>query len=174
MFQYSLSEIAEITHSTCEGNGNLRITKVQTDSRTSFDEISAIFMAIKGARGNGHDYIVDMYERGCRNFWVQIGENYPHYSDANYIISTSVIGAFQRLMAHYRQQYQNPVVAVTGSNGKTIVKEWLYFLLKQSTSVVRSPRSYNSQLGVPLSLMLTENVPVMSPFATPAFRGMYG
>ena len=84
MFQYSLSEIAEITHSTCEGNGNLRITKVQTDSRTSFDEISAIFMAIKGARGNGHDYIVDMYERGCRNFWVQIGENYPHYSDCKY------------------------------------------------------------------------------------------
>lgn len=156
MFQYSLSEIAEITHSTCEGNGNLRITKVQTDSRTSFDEISAIFMAIKGARGNGHDYIVDMYERGCRNFWVQISENYPHYSDANYIISTSVIGAFQSLMAHYRQQYQNPVVAVTGSNGKTIVKEWLYFLLKQSTSVVRSPRSYNSQLGVPLSLMLLD------------------
>ena len=91
-----------------------------------------------------------------RNFWVQTGENYPHYSDANYIISNSVIGAFQSLMAHYRRQYQNPVVAVTGSNGKTIVKEWLYFLLKQSTSIVRSPRSYNSQLGVPLSLMLLD------------------
>ncbi len=157
MFQFSLSEIASITNSECVGNGNLKITKVQTDSRTSFDEISAIFLAIKGIRSNGHDYIADMYERGCRNFWVQSGETYPVYSDANYIVSVSVLDAFQKLMSQYRQAYfSNPLLAVTGSNGKTIIKEWLYFLMKQTTSVVRSPRSFNSQIGVPLSLMLLD------------------
>ena len=157
MFQYTLSDIASITQSTCEGNGNLKITKIQTDSRTSFDEISAIFLAIKGKRSNGHDYIVDMYERGCRNFWVQKGEAYPQFADANYIISDSVLDAFQALMAHYRGTFSKSLVAITGSNGKTIIKEWLYFLMKQTASVVRSPRSFNSQIGVPLSLMLLDN-----------------
>lgn len=157
MFQYTLSDIASITRSTCEGNGNLKITKIQTDSRTSFDEISAIFLAIKGKRSNGHDYIVDMYERGCRNFWVQKGEAYPQFADANYIISDSVLDAFQALMAHYRGTFSKSLVAITGSNGKTIIKEWLYFLMKQTASVVRSPRSFNSQIGVPLSLMLLDN-----------------
>ncbi|MBO7055806.1 MAG: bifunctional UDP-N-acetylmuramoyl-tripeptide:D-alanyl-D-alanine ligase/alanine racemase [Bacteroidales bacterium] len=156
MFQFSLSEIASITNSTCEGNGNLKITKIQTDSRTSFDEISAIFLAIKGKHRNGHEYIADMHEKGCRNFWVQKGEQYPLFPDANYIVSDSVLTAFQSLMAHYRKSFANPVLAITGSNGKTIIKEWLYFLMKQSTSVVRSPRSFNSQLGVPLSLMLLD------------------
>ena len=73
MFQFSLSEIAAITSSECEGNGNIKITKIQTDSRTSFDEISAIFLALKGVSRNGHDYIADMHERGCRNFWVEKG-----------------------------------------------------------------------------------------------------
>ncbi len=157
MFQYSLAEIAQLTHSVCEGNGNLKITKIQTDSRTSFDEISAIFLAIKGVRSNGHDFISDMYERGCRNFWVQQGENYPTFPDANYIISSSVLDAFQSLLTEYRKAYNNPLLAITGSNGKTIIKEWLYFLMKQQTTVVRSPRSFNSQIGVPLSLMLLDN-----------------
>lgn len=156
MFQFSLSEIATITHSSCEGNGNLKITKIQTDSRTSFDEISAIFLAIKGIRSNGHDYIADMHDKGCRNFWVQKGEIYPQFADANYIVSDSVIDAFQMLMTHYRQSFSNPILAITGSNGKTIIKEWLYFLMKQTTKVVRSPKSFNSQLGVPLSLMLLD------------------
>ncbi|MCQ2960035.1 MAG: bifunctional UDP-N-acetylmuramoyl-tripeptide:D-alanyl-D-alanine ligase/alanine racemase [Bacteroidales bacterium] len=157
MFQFSLSEIAAITNSECVGNGNLKITKVQIDSRTSFDEISAIFLAIKGARSNGHDYISDMHERGCRNFWVEEGENYPQYKDSNYIVSSSVLHAFQKLVSHYRQfVFTNPIIGITGSNGKTIIKEWLYFLMKQNTSVVRSPRSYNSQIGVPLSLMLLD------------------
>ncbi|MCQ2608194.1 MAG: bifunctional UDP-N-acetylmuramoyl-tripeptide:D-alanyl-D-alanine ligase/alanine racemase [Bacteroidales bacterium] len=157
MFQYSLAEIAQLTNSTCEGNGNIKITKIQTDSRTSFDEISAIFLAIKGVRSNGHDFISDMYERGCRNFWVQQGENFPVFPDANYIISKSVLEAFQLLLTEYRKSYKNPVLAITGSNGKTIIKEWLYFLMKQQTTVVRSPRSFNSQIGVPLSLMLLDN-----------------
>lgn len=157
MFQYSLSEIASITHSVCEGNANLKITKVQLDSRTSFDEISAIFLAIKGPHNNGHEYISDMHERGCRNFWVQKGESYPLFPDANYIISDSVLESFQCLLAHYRKTFKNPIIAITGSNGKTIIKEWLYYLMKQSTTVVRSPRSFNSQIGVPLSLMLLDN-----------------
>ncbi|MBR5435178.1 MAG: bifunctional UDP-N-acetylmuramoyl-tripeptide:D-alanyl-D-alanine ligase/alanine racemase [Bacteroidales bacterium] len=158
MFQFSLADIASITSSECEGNGNIKITKIQTDSRTSFDEISAIFLALKGVSRNGHDYIADMHERGCRNFWVEKGESYPKFSDSNYIISSSVLYSFQKLLSHYRQAFfTNPIVAVTGSNGKTIIKEWLYFLMKQTTKVVRSPRSYNSQIGVPLSLMLLDN-----------------
>ncbi len=158
MFQFSLSEIAAITSSECEGNGNIKITKIQTDSRTSFDEISAIFLALKGVSRNGHDYIADMHERGCRNFWVEKGENYPKFNDSNYIVSGSVLDSFQKLLSHYRQAFfQNPIIAITGSNGKTIIKEWLYYLMKQKTKVVRSPRSFNSQIGVPLSLMLLDN-----------------
>lgn len=157
MFQFSLADIASITNSTCEGNGNIKITKIQTDSRTSFDEISAIFLAIKGIHRNGHDFIADMHERGCRNFWVQKGESFPTYSDSNYVISTSVLDSFQKLVSHYRQNaFSNPIIAITGSNGKTIIKEWLYFLMKKTTKVVRSPRSFNSQIGVPLSLMLLD------------------
>ncbi len=154
MFAYSLSDIAHITNSFCKGNLQSIITSIYIDSRETHSNLGSMFIAIPGKKFNGHSFIQKLYEKGIRNFWVQNGESYPEYDDAQYIISHNVVDAFQLLMKHYRLQFSIPIVGITGSNGKTIVKEWLYYLCRHSMSVVRSPRSYNSQIGVPLSLLL--------------------
>ncbi|MDR0941580.1 MAG: bifunctional UDP-N-acetylmuramoyl-tripeptide:D-alanyl-D-alanine ligase/alanine racemase, partial [Bacteroidales bacterium] len=154
MFSYSLSQIAHITNSRLSGNGNVHITSVQTDSRNFSVSQQTIFLALVGKQRNAHTFIAQLYDQGQRVFWVQEGETFPSYDNAHYIISTSTLAAFQQLMQHYREQFSFPLIAITGSNGKTICKEWLYHILKHELSVVRSPKSYNSQIGVPLSLML--------------------
>ncbi|MCL2329620.1 MAG: bifunctional UDP-N-acetylmuramoyl-tripeptide:D-alanyl-D-alanine ligase/alanine racemase [Bacteroidetes bacterium] len=163
MFSYSLAQIAHHTNSTLRGNTStslsnqaLTITSVQTDSRNFSVSPHTIFLALVGKQRNAHSFIAQLYEQGQRIFWVQEGENFPLYNDAHYIISASTLAAFQQLMQHYREQFSQPLVAITGSNGKTICKEWLYHILKHEMAVVRSPKSYNSQIGVPLSLMLLQ------------------
>ncbi|MDR2962528.1 MAG: bifunctional UDP-N-acetylmuramoyl-tripeptide:D-alanyl-D-alanine ligase/alanine racemase [Bacteroidales bacterium] len=156
MFSYSLAHIAQLSHSTLLGSGALVITHVQFDSRNFSPSPHTVFLALVGAQRNGHTFIAHLYEQGQRIFWVQEGESYPTYTDAHYIISKSTLRAFQHLMQHYREQFHFPVIAITGSNGKTICKEWLYHILKHEITVVRSPKSYNSQIGVPLSLMLLQ------------------
>lgn len=157
MFSYSLSQIAHITGSSLQGNGDLLVTNVQTDSRNFAIAQHTIFLAIVGKQRNAHAFVAQLYEQGQRVFWVQEGEDFPQFANAHYIISRSTLAAFQALMRHYREQFSAPLVAITGSNGKTIVKEWLYHILKQEMAVLRSPKSYNSQIGVPLSLMLLGN-----------------
>ncbi|OQA94534.1 MAG: Alanine racemase [Bacteroidetes bacterium ADurb.Bin217] len=152
MFAYSVSDICSITQSTCVGNPSSRIDSVYIDSKTIPSHASAVFIAIVGAKHNGHSFISELYHRGVRNFWVQLHADYPLFDDATYIISEHPIHALQLLMAHYRGQFSIPIVGITGSNGKTIVKEWLYTIAKHYTAIARSPRSYNSQIGVPLSL----------------------
>ncbi|MDR1761932.1 MAG: bifunctional UDP-N-acetylmuramoyl-tripeptide:D-alanyl-D-alanine ligase/alanine racemase [Bacteroidales bacterium] len=154
MFSYTLAQIAHYTSSSLRGNGNVTITSIQTDSRNSLRSSHTIFLALVGKRYNAHNFIAQQYEQGQRIFWVQKGESFPSYNDAHYIISQSTLAAFQQLMQHYREQFLYPLVAITGSNGKTICKEWLYHILTHEMPVVRSPKSYNSQIGVPLSLML--------------------
>lgn len=156
MFSYTLSHIARHTNSTLHGNGALAITSVQTDSRNFSASPQAVFLALVGKQRNAHAFVAQLYEQGQRIFWVQEGEKFPLYTDAHYIVSQSTLAAFQQLMQHYREQFSFPLVAITGSNGKTIVKEWLYHILKHEMAVVRSPKSYNSQIGVPLSLLLLQ------------------
>ena len=103
-----------------------------------------------------HNYISDRYRRGVRNFVVQdVPAGYSTvYPDANFLKVADSLVALQRLAERHRDEYDIPVVGITGSNGKTIVKEWLYQLLSPEMKVTRSPRSYNSQIGVPLSVWL--------------------
>mgnify|MGYP002631363556 CR=1 FL=1 len=112
-----------------------------------------LFIAISGERNNGHDYLFDVYNRGFRNFMVEKLPDTKKFIDASWIVVPNTLSALQKLAAHQRQQYSYPVVAITGSNGKTIVKEWIYQVLHKRFTIVRSPKSYNSQIGVPLSVL---------------------
>lgn len=124
-----------------------------TDSRSlSFPEES-LFFALKTKQNDGHKYIADLRKKGVRNFVVnQIPETLVNQSEANFLIVADTLTALQQLAASHRKRFNIPIIGIAGSNGKTIVKEWLYQLLQPDYNVVRSPRSYNSQIGVPLSV----------------------
>lgn len=133
-------------------------TVLLTDSRFVSQPEHSIFFAIKGERHDGHVFIKDLYEKGVREFVVEkkalneaLKSQLKNLSDAKFFVVENAIRALQHLAANHRQAFDIPVVGVTGSNGKTIVKEWLSILLKDY-NVVKSPRSYNSQIGVPLSV----------------------
>ena len=107
-------------------------------------------------RRNAHNFIGELYERGVRNFVVQKDFDATAFANANFIFTDDTLAALQILAAYHRKQFNYPVIAITGSNGKTIVKEWLYQLLSPDYNIVRSPRSYNSQLGVAVKCLANE------------------
>lgn len=130
------------------------ISQIITDSRTVFSPEAALFIAIKGERHDGHQYIEELYRRGIRNFLFSDEKTeWKKFPDANFLKVDHSLQALQKWAAKHRAQYHFPVIAITGSNGKTIVKEWLFQLLRHEYAIVRSPKSYNSQLGVPLSVL---------------------
>jgi alanine racemase len=137
---------------TLTGKGDTVVTDLVTDSRSTFYPDKALFFAIVGERHNGHLYLGDLYERGVRAFVVSEEVNVGRYPLASFIAVPSALCALQALAAHHRRQYRYPVVAVAGSNGKTVVKEWIAQLLSAQLRLARSPKSYNSQVGVPLSV----------------------
>lgn len=148
---YSIEKIATLIGAHRYGTKETNIGFLLTDSRSlSFPE-ETLFFALQSERNDGHKYIGELYNRGVRSFVVEHLPNTLH-PDANYLKVPSVLNALQRLAERHRDEYNMPVVGVTGSNGKTVVKEWLYQLLMPSMHVTRSPRSYNSQIGVPLSV----------------------
>ena len=123
------------------------------DSRQLTDPNHTIFIALITNRNDAHQYIFDLYQKGVKTFLVNhIPENCKELKDACFLIVTNTLDALQTLATHHRERFDIPVIAITGSNGKTIVKEWLYQLLKQDYTICRSPKSYNSQIGVPLSV----------------------
>lgn len=122
------------------------------DSRKAIVSEASIFFAIKGKHHNGHGYIDGLYKNGIRQFIVEEDININNYPEANFIQVTSAVDALQKIAAYHRDQFSIPVIGITGSNGKTIVKEWLYQLLSRYETVVKNPGSYNSQIGVPLSV----------------------
>ncbi len=122
------------------------------DSRKIVFPQTSLFFALTSNRRDGHDFIQDVYNRGVRNFVVKKDFDTSPFQEANFLFIFSPIDALQNLAAYHRSQFNIPVIGITGSNGKTIVKEWLYQLLSPEYNIVRSPRSYNSQLGVPLSV----------------------
>lgn len=127
------------------------------DSRRVIFPETSLFFALNGPRRNGHAFVMEAYKKGIRNFVLSEppAEAIP---DANVIIVKDVLDALQALAAYHRSRFQMPVIGITGSNGKTIVKEWLNQLLDSKYNIVRSPKSYNSQIGVPLSVwQLHEN-----------------
>jgi len=131
---------------------NRAVTYLVTDSRKPIIHEGSIFFAITGERYNGHDYIQALYKAGIRQFVVE--KNFPgeDLPQANIIRVDSSIESLQKISSHHRQQFSLPVVGITGSNGKTIIKEWLYQLLSFDFNVIKNPGSYNSQIGVPLSV----------------------
>jgi len=156
MPEYNISKIAEITGKSLIRNNDI-IRLLLTDSRRLISPSDTIFFALEGERHNGHDYIKDLYTKGVKSFVVS--ETYKianELSDANYIKTIDTLSALQQLTQYHRKSFQNQVIAITGSNGKTIVKEWLFHCLSVVKSVTRSPKSYNSQIGVPLSVWLLE------------------
>ncbi len=144
--------IVQAVSGTILQSGTHSFQYVATDSRTIRDPDATLFFAQKGPNHDGHDYLPELYEKGVRAFVVErrIAEHLPEA--AVYMVDDS-LKALQELAFHHRQQFHYPVIGITGSNGKTIVKEWLAMLLASHCQVVKSPKSYNSQLGVPLSIM---------------------
>ncbi len=151
----SIEEIASVIGAKRIGNHPAHIDWILTDSRSLCFPEETLFFALKTKRNDGHKYIADLYERGVRNFVVGTLTTEPDsYPDANFLVVGSPLKALQRLASRHREQFQVPVVGITGSNGKTIVKEWLYQILSPERIITRSPRSYNSQIGVPLSVWM--------------------
>ncbi len=155
MSAYSIQQINNIIKGELYGNSTHTIEYLIIDSRNATFPAKSLFFAITGVRHNGHNYINDLYLKGVRNFVVEktLGIDYP---DASVIVVPDTLAALQMLAGWHRQQFKKPVVAITGSNGKTILKEWIYQVTRNDLYVVRSPKSYNSQVGVPLSLWQME------------------
>lgn len=149
--KYELKEIASVVGAKTKGLKGRDIDWLLTDSRSLCYPESTLFFAIKTERGNGHNYIADLYQRGVRAFVVS-EEPKCDFPDADLLYVPDTLSALQTLAAHHRSRFNIPVIGITGSNGKTLVKEWLYQLLAPDFTVTRSPRSYNSQIGVPLSV----------------------
>ena len=149
-----MNEIAEIINGTLHSGIPVEITEYSIDSRSVVTPEHTLFFALTGNNHNGHDYIRTLYSDGVRAFVIsEFREEFNQLTDANFIVVENVLTALQQLAAHHRQHTQAEVIGITGSNGKTVVKEWLYQLLANDHAVYRSPRSYNSQVGVPLSLL---------------------
>lgn len=148
---YNIQDIATIIDARRTNTNERTIDWLLTDSRSLCFPESTLFFAIRTSRGDGHRYIPDLFRRGVRAFVVNecTAEDYP---DATFLIVQDTRAALQKLAAYHRSAFNIPIVAITGSNGKTTVKEWLYQLLSPDFTVTRSPRSYNSQIGVPLSV----------------------
>lgn len=151
--EYSIKEIAEITGATVSKLKDSTISILLTDSRSlSFPEQS-LFFALRTKTNDGHKYIEELYKLRVRNFVVsEMRPEFSRMKDANFLVVKDTLRALQRLAIFHRKRFNIPVIGITGSNGKTVVKEFLYQLLHGEFNIVRSPRSYNSQLGVPLSV----------------------
>lgn len=155
---YSIVKVTTLIGARRYGEADANIGWLLTDSRSLCFPEATLFFAIKTDRNDGHKYIDDLYRSGVRNFVIEkLPEEYAvTYPDANFLMVPSTLKALQRLAERHRDEFDIPIIGITGSNGKTIVKEWLYQLLMPTRVVTRSPRSYNSQIGVPLSVWLLD------------------
>ena len=148
-----IAHILELSEVTADG---VVIEQLLTDSRKLVFPAQTLFFALPGPRRDGHEFIESLYDQGVRFFVVNKQTNILEWktycSGAVFFEVPNCLVALQKIAAHHRRHFNIPVIGITGSNGKTVVKEWLYQLLNNSYHIVRSPRSYNSQIGVPLSV----------------------
>jgi len=151
---YSIRQIATaVRGSLIKFSSDAVVTRLAFDSRKIIEPGNSLFFAIRGKRHDGHFFLNELYQRGVRNFIItDLNAVEGELSEANIIKVENAIAALQQLAAFHRQKFRYPVIGITGSNGKTIVKEWLFQLLNDDYNIVRSPKSYNSQIGVPLSV----------------------
>nr|WP_321453279.1 bifunctional UDP-N-acetylmuramoyl-tripeptide:D-alanyl-D-alanine ligase/alanine racemase [uncultured Carboxylicivirga sp.] len=157
MAQISLKQFAEYAGGYLAGKSDGIIERITFDSRKLLLTEGALFIAINGLNHNGHTYIANLYRRGVRAFLVDKGFDYSLYADAGFVVVDNSVEALHKVVINVRKSFSYPVVGITGSNGKTIVKEWAGRILEKQLKVGRSPRSYNSQLGVPLSIFMLDD-----------------
>ena len=155
---YSIEKVTTLIGARRYGDREATVGFLLTDSRSLCFPEETLFFALKSQRRDGHSYIADLYRRGVRSFVVETlpQDHEERYPDANFLKVTDSREALQRLAERHRDEFQIPIVGITGSNGKTVVKEWLNQILAPQMAVARSPRSYNSQIGVPLSVWLLD------------------
>ena len=156
---YTIEKITTLIGARRYGTADANIGFLLTDSRSLCFPEETLFFAIKSERNDGHKFITSLYDRGVHNFVVTtVPDDYDkRYPEANFLKVTNTLEALQRLAERHRDEFNIPIVGITGSNGKTVVKEWLYQVLSPDCFVTRSPRSYNSQIGVPLSVWLMDD-----------------
>ena len=162
-FMISFKDVAHITQGTLLQYRQPQLVQhLLTDSRKMGQPAGSLFFAIKGAFNNGHAYVPALYAQGVRQFIIEEIQDIPGvknpeslpiaFPEANIILVPNSLTALQQIATFHRQQFPIPIMGITGSNGKTIVKEWLAQLLSPDERIAKSPRSYNSQIGVPLSV----------------------
>jgi len=162
---FSIHDIAKIAGGQlAQEHENLIIERLLIDSRKLTHASDGLFFAIRSERNDGHKYVSDAYRAGVRNFVVEQLPDLVLLPKANVVVVKNSVKALQLVATAHRKQYTIPVVGITGSNGKTIVKEWLNQLLCDDFNIVRSPKSYNSQIGVPLSVWNMEPVHTLALF----------
>ena len=151
--KYSIKEIATILHINASQLNNTKnfVSVLLTDSRSLSYPEETLFFAIRTKSNDGHHYIAQLYEKGVRNFVIETTTGIPQeFCDANFLIVDDTCAALQAIATYHRRRFDIPVIGITGSKGKTTLKERLNRLLHEDYNIVRSPRSYNSQIGVPL------------------------
>lgn len=153
-YHYPIQKIGKIIHGEFlnEVTHDAQIEHLLTDSRRILFAPKSLFFAFQGMRQDGHQFIVHAYEKGVRNFVVTQKIIIEAFPGANFLLVQNAHQAIRQLSEFHRQKFDLQTIGITGSNGKTIVKEWLFQLLHPHFNIVRSPRSYNSQLGIPLSV----------------------
>ncbi|MCG8579466.1 MAG: bifunctional UDP-N-acetylmuramoyl-tripeptide:D-alanyl-D-alanine ligase/alanine racemase [Bacteroidales bacterium] len=156
---YSLVQLARWSNARVIGDSEQLVDKIVYDSRKPFSPEHTLFVAIKSPSNNGHAFIPELYEKGMRIFIVEANAaiDYNLYPDASFIECSDSVECLQLIGAHIRQLFSIPFIGITGSNGKTIIKEWLTRVLESTYKIGRSPRSFNSQIGVPLSIWMLAN-----------------
>lgn len=151
--EYAIKDIAKIIGAKIKTLKDYTISILLIDSRRLSLPEESLFFALTTKTNDGHKYIKELYELRVRNFVVsKMLPEYDTMTDANFLLVKDVLKSMQKLVAYHRKRFDIPVIGITGSNGKTVVKEFLYQLLNNEFNIVRSPRSYNSQIGVPLSV----------------------
>lgn len=148
----SIKNLEKILQAKKFGNSNSTIDSISIDSRSLQNNEKTLFFALVGPNNDAHIYIPDLIKKGVQSFVVtHIPEGLSN--KATFLVVENTLDALQKLAAYHRSLFKFPVFGLTGSNGKTIVKEWLNFLLNPDFNIIRSPKSYNSQVGVPLSVI---------------------
>lgn len=151
---FNTHQIQSITDARILGDSSIStvVSEISIDSRSITSPQSTLFIALVGNRVDGHDFIDHLYKIGVRTFLVSQPINTYDYKGAQFFVVSNVITAMQQLAIYHRNQFDFPVIGITGSNGKTTIKEWLFQLLNPDRHIVKSPKSYNSQIGVALSV----------------------
>ncbi len=151
-FDWTLEKLGSLINGKIYGRSDLPVSNLSIDSRTLAPSGETLFVALTGEQHDGHNYIAELYSRGIRAFLVSTLPDYKEFPEAGFCQVADTLSGLQAIAAARRLQFEGQVLAITGSNGKTIVKEWIHQCLGDTIRIHRSPKSYNSQVGVPLSV----------------------